>query len=116
MGFQTYYGDSVTYNKSVCSFGAAEIKGPRKNVSGLSLFICKVTMKNVGVPLIVGHIYSAQVVFHISTVVKMQFCLRNIITLSSVIINVDVAGVLYTLKKKCKKWPLHGGKQTQLKM
>lgn len=69
-------------------------------------------MKNVGVPLIVGHIYSAQVVFHISTVVKMQFCLRNIITLSSVIINVDVAGVLYTLKKKRKKWALQGRKQT----
>lgn len=111
-GFQTYYGDSVTYNKSACSFGAAEIKALRKNVSGLSLFICKVTMKNVGVPLIVGHIYSAQVVFHISTVVKMQFCLRNIITLSSVIINVDVAGVLYTLKKKRKKWALQGRKQT----
>lgn len=47
-------------------------------------------MKNVGIPLIVGHIYSAQVVFHINTVVKMQFFLRNIITLSSVIINVDV--------------------------
>lgn len=69
-------------------------------------------MKNVGVPLIVGHIYSAQVVFHISTVVKMQFCLGNIITLSSVIINVDVAGVLYTLKKKHKKWAPQGGKQT----
>lgn len=69
-------------------------------------------MKNACVPLIVGHIYSAQVVFHISTVVKRQFCLRNIITLSSVIINVAVAGVRYTLKKKCKKWALQGGKQT----
>lgn len=59
-------------------------------------------MKNAGVLLIVGHIYSAQVVPHISTVVKMQFCLRNIITLSPVIINVDVAGVLYTSKKKRK--------------
>lgn len=69
-------------------------------------------MKNVGIPLIVGHIYSAQVVFHINTVVKMQFFLRNIITLSSVIINVDVTGALYTLKKKCKKWALQGRKQT----
>lgn len=67
-------------------------------------------MKNVGIPLIVGHIYSAQVVFHISTVVKMQFCLRNIITLSSVIIN--VAAVLHTLKKKHKKWVLQGREQT----
>lgn len=59
-------------------------------------------MKNVGIPLIVGHIYSAQVAFHISTVVKMQFCLRNIITLSSVITNVDAAGVLYMLKKNVR--------------
>lgn len=79
MGFQTSYDDSVTYNKSVCRFWATEIKALRKNVSGLSLFICKVTMKNVGIPLIVGHIYSAQVVFHISTVVKMHSFASGII-------------------------------------
>lgn len=72
-------------------------------------------MKNAGIPLIVGHIYSAQVVLHISTVVKMQFCLGNVITLSSVIINVDVAGVRHTWREKRKERALQGRKQT-LKM